>query len=1398
MKPNNTHKNPTVQMSCSASASETLQFMKTKLTMLKLLILLCSTFATTAVLAQTTFTWTGLGFGTANAAVLDAQTNWTPIAGAPPDPSIGDTAQWDGLTSSNLVLNYTGTRPSFSGNPGANFILTANQTNSVALTYFTPNASSGNWGLNNVTVNGPGGAMYLGDAAGSANNAVINIVPRPNGATHDYINNSASPCIIYPNVRWQAGGGAVFTLLFDGSGDWLVTNDLRNANGTGMLLAKLGTGTWTWNGPSIAGAAGSGTINTPLTFAGGTVIMKWATPFINNDGIVNSGVLFEFDAPGQSQTLNGIISGTAVLQINNGTVTLGGQNTYTGPTLLSGAGVVVLNSAENAGTSGPLGNGGLISLTGGTMQWSLNNQFDYSSRFTNAAGQTYRFDTPVNVTFATGLTSAGATLTKTNAGTLTLAGANTYSGNTTIDGGVLAIQGTMTGTGNIAVNGSGALDVYDTGTQVPPAALTVNSAGASLAFHNVHNTLTPPIAAGSVSAASPITINILSGPLAPGNAYPLFSWSSGTPPPVSLGILNGFIGNLSTNVNEIVLNITATAYKWSGSNNASWDLTTGNDWIQNGASVVYGANGVGPALFDDSASNFNVTVSAAVSATTLTVNNSSNAYSITSSGANNVGGTTAVLKQGNGSLTLLGGANTYSGVTTLSGGTVIVSSLANGASPSDIGEPGSGAGLINNLVLNGGTLQYTGAVVSIDRLFTITPSGGTIDASGSDALSLTNTGSVGYSGTGARTLVLTGNSASSNLFAGVLADNGGPTTLTKSGSGKWILTGNNTHSGGTTINQGLLQVGASPNGSLGSGAVQNEGAIDFVRTGTLTVPGAIHGNGSVTNDGTGTVILAGNNDYTGGTTINAGILQIGNGGATGSLALNSPVVDNSLLVFNSTSPITIRGFNAVISGTGNIEVKGPGLVQCDGLNTYTGWTLIDAGATFQPCIGNEGQLISSVVTNNGTLKLVRQDFPADAGAFFLSNNVVGTGRVWKDVNNQNPGVVTLLGTNTYTGGTLISGGGIMLGNGVALGAGSIVGDVTFTNSLVDDTAGRSLTFNRPDNLTFSGNIIGGTTIGAANQGNRGQVVQIGTNVLTLTGNNTYAGGTVASNGVVQVGNGGTTGTISTNTATAWSEIDFNRSDSMTFVGGINGTGTVAQVGSGTLTLTGNLAMNATVIVTNLDSSTTTNVYVGLLKAANGTLVINSAGSRVANNLSVNGGTLVAGAVGTVTTLAVSNNMTISSGTVVATLNKSLSPSNTTFVVSGALSASGGTLKLLNYGPALVNGDKFTIFSQPVSGGGSMAIVSPGFTVTSTLASDGSVTVASVLPAPTLVAAPSGGNVNLSWPAGWIGIHLQVQTNSTAVGLKGNWVTIPGSDLSNNYIATPNPAAGMSVFYRLAP
>ena len=163
--------------------------------------------------------------------------------------------------------------------------------------------------------------------------------------------------------------------------------------------------------------------------------------------------------------------------------------------------------------------------------------------------------------------------------------------------------------------------------------------------------------------------------------------------------------------------------------------------------------------------------------------------------------------------------------------------------------------------------------------------------------------------------------------------------------------------------------------------------------------------------------------------------------------------------------------------------------------------------------------------------------------------------------------------------------------------------------------------------------------------------------------------------------------------------------------------------------------------------------------------------------------------------AIHGNLSIGSGTIVANINKSLSPSNTLYQVAGSISSTAGTLKLLNFGPSLNRNDKFNIFNKAVSGGSSMVIVSPGFTVNNNLAADGSVTVAGVQPPGSNLIIPSvsGGQLTLSWPSAWMGLHLQVQTNLPGT----NWITIPGTDASNSYM-TALDSSVTSVFYRLAP
>lgn len=106
----------------------------------------------------------------------------------------------------------------------------------------------------------------------------------------------------------------------------------------------------------------------------------------------------------------------------------------------------------------------------------------------------------------------------------------------------------------------------------------------------------------------------------------------------------------------------------------------------------------------------------------------------------------------------------------------------------------------------------------------------------------------------------------------------------------------------------------------------------------------------------------------------------------------------------------------------------------------------------------------------------------------------------KACNNGNSGDVTLLGNNTYTGGTYIIGGSIIFGNNSTPGAGAFVGNVFLTNDYAHNQFGTApndfvpatLVFNRPDDFIFPGNIVG-----------EGFVTLTGLGTVTLTANNTY-------------------------------------------------------------------------------------------------------------------------------------------------------------------------------------------------------------------------------------------------------------------------------------------------------
>jgi fibronectin-binding autotransporter adhesin len=292
-------------------------------------------------------------------------------------------------------------------------------------------------------------------------------------------------------VLQRASSGATTANVYAGSLEFSADSQIGNTTAAMTVSGAFGAGA------AVVANTGTGsfTVNRGITLGaqGGSVI-----DVVGGNAVTLAGVI----AGTQSNVANNIVTygnARAVDAVNNavtsGTIVLAAANTYSGGSTLA-AGVVQLGAAENPGAAGPLGNGGAITFTGGTLQYSASNAFDYSPRFSQVAGQSFAIDTNgQNVTFASVLAGANGTLTKLGSGRLTLAAANTYTGGNTVQSGTLLVgnAGALGATtGPLAVNG-GSLDLGGFGptvgafsgsaagvvTSAAPGVLTVSVSGSS-------------------------------------------------------------------------------------------------------------------------------------------------------------------------------------------------------------------------------------------------------------------------------------------------------------------------------------------------------------------------------------------------------------------------------------------------------------------------------------------------------------------------------------------------------------------------------------------------------------------------------------------------------------------------------------------------------------------------------------------------------------------------------------------------------------------------------------------------------------------------------------------------------------------------------------------------------
>ncbi|HHW8818534.1 TPA: fibronectin-binding autotransporter adhesin ShdA [Salmonella enterica] len=410
-------------------------------------------------------------------------------------------------------------------------------------------------------------------------------------------------------------------------------------------------------------------------------------------------------------------------------------------------------------------------------------------------------------------------------------------------------------------------------------------------------------------------------------------------------------------------------------------------------------------------------------------------------------------KQGDGTLILSNTGNDY-GDTEIDGGILAAKDAASlGTGDVTIAENATLAlsqGTLDNNVTGEGQIVKSGSdelIVTGDNNYSggTTISGGTLTADHADSL---GTGAIDNSG-----VLQVGEGELENTLSGA-------GSLVKTGTGELTLSGDNSYSGGTTITGGTLT--ADHADSLGSGDIANSGVL---QVGEGELKNTLSGSGSLVKTGTGELTLNGDNDYSGGTTIDDGVLIADNADSLGTGA----VANNGVLQVGEGE------LKNTLSGTGSLVKIGTGELTLNGDNDYSGGTTISDGTLIADHADSLG---TGAIANSGVLQV---------GEGELENTLSGTGSLVK----TGTGELTLSGDNNYSGGTTISGGTLTADHADSLGTGTIA------NSGVLQVGEGEL------KNTLSGS---------------GSLVKTGTGELTLSGDNTYSGDTTIADGTLIAAN----------------------------------------------------------------------------------------------------------------------------------------------------------------------------------------------------------------------------------------------------------------------------------------
>ncbi|HEV7879915.1 autotransporter-associated beta strand repeat-containing protein [Bradyrhizobium sp.] len=873
-------------------------------------------------------------------------------------------------------------------------------------------------------------------------------------------------------------------------------------------------------GPSGTASFGaSGT--TSLTFSTGTTVDTFQfnagapaytfglsghfLEFTANGIVNNSSNAPTINAFGLLQFDNTATAGNAIINNTPGSTTFTGFSTAGTATITNSGGLLSFTDSSNAGSSTITTNAGSLTQfsansDGGNARFATNGSgivdFSNTAGFDGfniitagsiaGSGRYFLGNNIVHVggngdtTTVSGVISAcgptgnecsaasgtsGGSLFKEGTGTLTLSGVNTYTGSTVVNGGTLLIAGAGTlgaTTAQLQVL-AGTLDLGGT-TQVTGELSTFGGSIVNGALNSTAYTL----AGGFISAnltGGAVTQDGLATTLSAANTY-----TGGTV--INSGTLEA--AHASGGTIDALSSGTITVNS-AGALRSSVNGTLGNDITFNNGSL------------------------SAAAGTTLTL----------------TGG--IFLNSDLDSVTTFGNSTDT--------GTVLVD-------PTGISASSSASIVVGGGTLRAGSFQLGSALGTIQS--TAVNAGATLDLNDFSAAihNLGGAGSVVTGTFGNTNLSLVVDPATSSEFSGVISGAG---TVSVTGGGTMILSGDNTYGNGTPIMASTtLQIGNG--GATGSivGDALNGGTLVFNRSNTITFAGVISdfsgdgpaSAGSLVQNGTGTTILTANNTYTGGTTINAGTLQLGNGGTTSSIPGN--VLNNGTFAINHSDAFA---FGGVISGTGAFQQLGAGTTTLTAVQTYQGSTTISAGVL--ALTGSAGIAASSGVVANAKFDIsglsagtsITTLSGGSAGTVALGNNTLtltnaagafagvisGGGGLVK----QGSGLFILSGANGYTGATTVADGNLRVNGSVAspvtVQSGATLSGIGSVGGLVTVQSGGTLSAGQsPGTITLGAlNLDAGST-SVFELGSAGVVGGATDDLVNVTGNLTL-GGTLSVN-----------------------------------------------------------------------------------------------------------------------------------------------------------------------------------------------------------------------------------------------------------------------------------------------